>query len=152
VSVTDRISFELAVSALSQQERTLVELRARTGTLIAAAALVASFLGAEAIDRSGIDGWVSLALLAFAVSIVLSVYVLLPRDRLVFALDAPEAYQALNDVRTDEGEAYRRLSYWVHGFRAGNHRTLRRLDHVFGIASASLVLEVGFLAASLVLG
>jgi hypothetical protein len=36
-----------------------------------------------------------LALVAFGVSVVLSVYVLLPKEGLIFALDAPETYEGL---------------------------------------------------------
>jgi hypothetical protein len=38
---------------LTQQESSLNELRARTGTLIAAASIVTSFLGGAAIARDG---------------------------------------------------------------------------------------------------
>jgi len=68
-----------AALALSQQQETLTELRARTGTLLTAASLVASFLGGQALTRHGLSIWVIAALVAFGVSVVLSIYVLLPK-------------------------------------------------------------------------
>jgi hypothetical protein len=44
---------ELALRSLEHQERELSELRARTNTIIAASALIASFLGAAAIGAHG---------------------------------------------------------------------------------------------------
>lgn len=74
----------IAAQALGQQEQALTELRTRTGTLLTA-----------------------------GISVVLCIYVLLPKDGLIFALDAPEAYGALYDVRADDGEVDRRLAYWL---------------------------------------
>lgn len=45
------LAYTLSLRTLGQQEASLNELRDRTGTLLAAAALVASFLGATAIAR-----------------------------------------------------------------------------------------------------
>ena len=47
-----QLSYNAALRALDGQERGLEELRARTGTLLAAASLVASFLGAQTIQRT----------------------------------------------------------------------------------------------------
>ena len=46
------IVYELALRSLDQQERELAELRSRTNTVIAAAALIASFLGAATIREA----------------------------------------------------------------------------------------------------
>ncbi|MEO8687307.1 MAG: hypothetical protein ABI611_03680 [Solirubrobacteraceae bacterium] len=48
--------YELALRSLDQQERELGELRARMNTVIAAAAIIASLLGAASIDRDGLSG------------------------------------------------------------------------------------------------
>jgi hypothetical protein len=44
----ERLAFDLSLRALERQERVVEELRARTGTLLAAGALVASLLGIRA--------------------------------------------------------------------------------------------------------
>jgi len=74
MSVLEQTTYDLAVRALSQQEQGLVELRARTGTLLTAASLIASFLGAQPIARNGLSEWVVLALSAFCLSVALSIY------------------------------------------------------------------------------
>jgi hypothetical protein len=145
----EQAAHEIALRALSQQEQVLAELRARTGTLLTASSLIASFLGAQAIARDGLSVWIVLALVAFGISVILSIYVLLPKDGLIFALDAPETYEALFDVRGDEDEVNRRLAYWVQGFREQNQPTVVRLTTVFGIAGLALVVEIGLLAVGL---
>jgi hypothetical protein len=109
-------------------------------------------LGPQAIARSGLNVWIVLALVAFGVSVVLSICVLLPKEGLIFALDAPETYEALYDVRDDEEEFARRLAYWVQGFREGNHPTVQRLTSTFKLAGMALLFEIGLLAAGLAVG
>jgi hypothetical protein len=50
------LAYELSLRNLGQQEAALNELRARTRTVLTASAVVASFLGATAVARSG-HGW-----------------------------------------------------------------------------------------------
>ena len=81
---------ELALRALERQERELSELRARTNTIIAAAALIASFLGAAAIrEHGGLSAWSIVALAVLVIDGTLSLVVLWPR-RLGFGFDARE--------------------------------------------------------------
>lgn len=93
--------------------------------------------------------WIILALVAFGVSVVLCIYVLLPKDGLIFALDAPEAYRALYEFRDDDGEVDRRLAYWLQSFRETNHPTVERLTSAFELAGFALLTEIGFLALAL---
>jgi hypothetical protein len=139
----------IAAQALSQQEQALTELRARTGTLLTAASLIASFLGGQALAREGLNVWIVLALVAFGISVVLCIYVLLPKDGLIFALDAPETYGALYEIRNDEEEVDRRLAYWLQSFREENHPTVERLTRAFELAGFALLSEIGFLAVGL---
>jgi hypothetical protein len=139
----------IAAHALSQQEQALTELRTRTGTLLTAASLIASFLGGQALAREGLSIWIVLALVAFGVSVILCIYVLLPKERLIFALDAPETYGALYEVRDDEEELDRRLAYWLQSFREANHPTVSRLTSAFELAGFALLAEIAFLAVGL---
>jgi hypothetical protein len=152
MSVLEKTSYEIALRALDQQAQALAELRARTGTLLTAASLIASFLGAQAIAMSGFDGWSALALLSFCVSVALSIYVLLPRDGLIFALDASDAYEALREVSGDEAAIHRALTHGVQAFHERNDPTIERLNRAFGIAGSSLLLEIVLLAAVIVVG
>src|SRR4029453_10198508 len=105
----ERGAYEAAQRALDKQERLLEELRSRTGLLLAAASLAASFLGREAFARDPKRGLALAAVLAFLPAVGGSVYILLPkRNRFVFALVGAGLYEGLYAVRDDLAEVYRR--------------------------------------------
>ena len=114
--------------------------------------VVASFLGGQVLSREGLSIWIVLALIAFGGSIFSCIYVLLPKDDLVFALDGPEAYEALYDFRHDEAELDRRLAYWLRIFREANHQVLKRANKAFEFAGFALLAEIGCWVLGLVLG
>jgi hypothetical protein len=58
----EQLSYDLARGALAEQDRAIDELRARTGTLLAASSIVASFLGGRALDAHGFN-WESIVAL-----------------------------------------------------------------------------------------
>jgi hypothetical protein len=145
------VTYEIAVRALAQQEGLLGELRSRTGTLLTASSLVGSFLGAEAIASHGLNAWVDLAFGAFAASVVLGLFVLLPKEQLVFVLDGPEAYEQLYGQQEDEREVYRILTYWLEQFRGDNEGPIKSVARAFRFASLALVAEIVFLALALAL-
>jgi len=121
----EREAHRIAAQALGQQEQALTELRTRTGTLLTAASLIASFLGGQALARQGLSLWI------------------------VLALAAPETYDALYVIREDPGEVDRRLAYWLQAFREGNHPTVARLTKAFELAGFALLVEIAFLAVGL---
>jgi hypothetical protein len=145
----EQIAHDAAVRALEEQRVSLDELRGRTGPLLTAASVAASFLGAQAIAEHGLTIWVVLALTAFGASVLASLAVLLPRDGLVFALDAPVLYEQL--YGTSEEESYRRLAYWLQGYRSYNQDTIARMVRLFRGAVLALVVQVLFLALSFAL-
>jgi hypothetical protein len=53
----EEITYEAGRHALADQEALVSGIRQRTGTLLAAHALVASFLGATTIKAVGLDTW-----------------------------------------------------------------------------------------------
>lgn len=65
----ERLAYEAALRGLDNQERLLEELRARTGVLLAAASIAASFLGQEAFQAPEQRVLVWAALIAFVTSI-----------------------------------------------------------------------------------
>lgn len=141
----------LAAKALEQQERGLTELRTRTGVLLTTASLAASFLGGQVLAREASSVWVVLGLIASGVSIALCVYVLMPKAGLIFVLDGPEAYEALYEIRYNQEEVDRRLTYWLQSFRQSNHLTVKRLTNAFELAGLALLTEIAFLAVGLAL-
>src|SRR2546421_1104539 len=127
-SALAQLSCELSLRTLSQQESSLNELRARTGTLIAAASLVTSFLGGATIARNGLDAWSVIALIAFVASIALATWVLLPKEKLVFSVHGSALFE--DEIKADIfeiGETHRRLAYWLDGYHAANEPKLSEL-------------------------
>jgi hypothetical protein len=80
--------FQAARDALADQDSVVTGVRQRTGTLLAAHALVASFLGAAAVKAKGRHdfGWAALATLVLG--LVVSA-LLVSNWKLRFATDAP---------------------------------------------------------------
>jgi hypothetical protein len=151
-SALARLSYELSLRTLSQQEAALNELRARTGTLIAAASIVASFLGGTAISNHGLDAWGALALAAVVASIALAIGVLLPREHLIFSVHGSALFE--DEVRADVfdiGETYRRLAYWLDEFHAKNETKVSPLFTCYRSAIGLLLLEVLFWSLQLAL-
>lgn len=142
------ISYAASLRRLDKQEHLLDELRARTGLLLAAASLVASFLGRPALDAEPI-ALAALALVSFAVSIGSSLFVLMPKKNLVFAVIGSRVYEELYEFKDELHEAQRRLTYDLDRFWEANDRTLQRVLWAFRVAAWALAAEVGFLLAAL---
>ena len=87
----EEITYEAGRHALADQEALVSGIRQRTGTLLAAHALVASFLGAAVIRAHGLDafGWIALG--ALVLGLGAAAVLLAPWD-LKFAMDARELY------------------------------------------------------------
>jgi hypothetical protein len=144
----ERLAYEAAQRALDKQERLLEELRSRTGLLLAAASLAASFLGREAFGGDPKRGLAMLAVVAFLVAVGASVYVLLPkRNKFVFALVGAGLYEGLYAVRDDLAEVYRRLAYDLDRFWEGNDEELQKLLRSFRLAAGALAGEILVLIA-----
>lgn len=107
----ERLAYEAALRGLDKQERLLEELRTRTGVLLAASSLAASFLGQQAFKDPRPRTLALTAILAFTSLIAASVFILLPNRNLVFAAAGPALYEGLYELREDMPEVYRRLTY-----------------------------------------
>lgn len=141
----ERLAYEAALRGLDKQEELLRELRARTGILLAASSLAASFLGREALDQ--VDSLAlaivaTAALVAFAVSIGGSIYILLPKRDLYFSPSGSVLYEQLYEVRDDLAEVYRRLAYELDRGWDRNEQKLDRLFAAFRIAAIALATEI----------
>ena len=142
-----RLAYDAALRSLDKQEELLNELRARTGLLLAASSLAASFLGRPALDRA--NGYVVvLALVVFGISVVASVTVLLPKKDLVFSLSGPALFEGLYDLRDNMEEVFLRLAYDLHRFWTRNDGKIQRLLWWYRIAAGALVVEIVLLLAS----
>jgi hypothetical protein len=135
------IVYELALRSLDQQHRELSELRARTNTVIAAAALIASFLGAAAIrEHGGLSAWSVNALVVLAPTGSLSLYVLWPRE-LSFVFDARRTYAELYELLDNPAEAQLRVAYGARDRYRTNKRTIDTLELMFQAAVLTLGLQ-----------
>jgi hypothetical protein len=140
-----QLSYDAAVRALDLQERAVEQLRARTGTLLAASSLTTSFLGAQAIQRTGgLGTFGALALVSLTGSIGFCVYVLLPKSGLVFSLSAPTMYEGLFEFSDDEEEVRKRLVYWLEEYWQGNQRQIETLDRYYLGGAITLMLQLVF--------
>jgi hypothetical protein len=139
------LAYELSLRGLGQQEAVMNELRARTGTLIAASSIVTSFLGGAAIARHGLGVLGTLGLIAFAAAIGLATWVLLPRGKLIFALSGSKLIETEIEADVFEiGETHRRVTYWLDEFHARNEPKIVRLFLYYRLASVALMLEAIF--------
>ena len=146
--VYERLAYEAALRALDKQERLIDELRNRTGLLLAAASLAASFLGREAFAGHPKRGLAIFALVAFLLAVGASVYVLLPKTgKFVFAMVGAGLYEGLYELKDDLGEVYRRLAYDLDRFWDDNDVELQKLFSAFRLAAVGLSAEIVILIA-----
>lgn len=143
-----RLAYEASLRRLDKQEQSLGEIRARTGLILAASSLGASFLGRPAVDAEPVL-LVVLALLAFGVSVGASLYVLLPKKELAFAFIGSRAYEELFEFRDDMEEAHRRLAYQLDRFWDANDSAMQRLFWWFRVATGALAAEIAILLTAL---
>ena len=144
-----QLSFEASLRSLDKQERLLDELRARTGLLLAASSLAISFVGRPVFQDADTVVLV-LGLVAFAVSIAASVYVLVPKPaKFVFSLEGSAVYEQLYEFQDDLDEVYRRLTYDLDRFWEENDDVMARMLRWFQVAAAALAVEIILLLTSL---
>jgi hypothetical protein len=136
------LAYELSQRMLAQQEMRLDELRARTGTLLAASSVATSFLGPRAIDRNGVDTLALLALTAFAVSVIGSVSILILNPRLVFGVRGTRLFEEERARQESMADVHRRLGYWLELFFDQNQATVDRLFLVYQLAAVAVLAEV----------
>jgi hypothetical protein len=145
----EKLAYEAALRGLDKQEGMLEELRSRTGVLLAASSLAASFLGQQAFQDPSPRGLAIASLGAFVISIAASVFILLPKKELIFAEAGSGLYEGLYAVRNDMPEVYRRLAYDLDRFWESNDKKIRWLTRAYTVAAASIVIEILSLAALL---
>jgi hypothetical protein len=135
----ERLAYELSMDEVRRQEKALDELRARTGTLLTASSIVASFLGSSAVVRHGHVLLTVLGFAGFAVSIAASAYVLLPKQGLNFTLRGSVLLREEEDVPL--AEVHRRLASWLDGYYDTNQDTMERLYSAFRVATVAVLAE-----------
>jgi hypothetical protein len=137
----EELSYQLTADALAEQERALNALRARAGTVIAAASISGSFLGTK-LSHGSLDVWAILALLAFVLCLGTALWVLVPHE-LVFAFRG-DALLAVSDHEgvEDVTRAYRAAGIWVEPYLDVNRDKIASLSDWFTASYALLACEV----------
>ena len=152
VPTLEEITYEAGRSALADQESLVSGIRQRTGTLLAANAIVASFLGATTIRDQGLQflGWVAVTALVLALVVAA---ILLAPWRLKFAVDARELYDQLYQRAAEEADAetlgwLATAGYLYHDLRAENAASVTRMSQLSAALGALMVVQtLAWLAA-----
>ena len=152
VRTLEEITYEAGRSALADQESLVAGMRQRTGTLLAAHALVASFLGATAVRANGLHAWGWIALAALVVGLVAAAILLAPW-KLKFAIDARELYDELYEQASAEAQAdtlgwLAAAGYGYQVLRRKNAARVRRMARLSGALGVLMVVQtLAWLAA-----
>jgi hypothetical protein len=143
-SNVSELAYETAVASLRRQEEELNQLRQRTGMLLAAGSLVASFLGAETLGRQGTGAWTALAVIAFFLSAATCIYLLAPKSGLGFSVSGSQLYREFEGHGSNLDPVYVQLAEWLQGAWNDNQDKLDGMNRIFAFSSAMLVLEMFF--------
>jgi hypothetical protein len=148
VPTLEEIVFQAGRDALADQDGVVTGVRQRTGTLLAAHALVASFLGATTVKAKGLHGFSWAALVALLLGLVIAA-VLLSNWKLRFAVDAPDLYAELYDEATAEAENDTlgwlvSAAYGYHNLRRANAKRVRIMGVLLTLLGVLMVLQTVF--------
>jgi len=148
VATLEEIVFQAGRDALSDQDGVVAGIRQRTGTLLAAHALVASFLGATTVRAKGLHGFSWVALVALLLGLIIAA-VLLSNWKLRFAVDAPDLYAELYDEAADEADAGTlgwlvSAAYGYHNLRRANAKRVRIMGVLLTLLGVLMVLQTLF--------
>jgi hypothetical protein len=133
--ILSELAYDANLRALDKQEGLLEELRSRTGVLLGASSLATSFLGQRAFVGSAPVAPAIVAVAAFVLCVASSVYLLLPKESLVFSLVGRAVYERLYEFKDDPSEVYRRLAYDMEAFWIENDDKLQRLFKAYRVAA-----------------
>lgn len=144
----EEIVFQAGRDALADQDGVVNGVRQRTGTLLAAHALVASFLGATTVKAKGLHGFSWAALVALLLGLIIAA-VLLSNWKLRFAVDAPDLYAELYDEAAAEAENDTlgwlvSAAYGYHNLRRANAKRVRIMSVLLTLLAVLMVLQTVF--------
>ncbi len=144
------LTYDQAQKALDQQERQVIELRQRAGTLLGATALTASLFGAAALGRDAVGVPAVLAGIALAVTVLSGLFVLYTH-KLEFSSDARRLYDDLAPDRDDPDRLHLRLAFGARDTRVRNGRRVDQLTRCLAVATGALVIQIACWTWALVL-
>jgi len=141
----EEVAYDASVRSIERQYSALTNLRTRAGTLLAAAALVASFLGAEAIRSNAgsvSSGWVALGIAGLVAVLALVLAILWPQP-FTFRLSATVILEdhAGKDSPTPIPNLLSFLAKCQDGHHTKNQAVLKRMMLWMRLASIAVVVE-----------
>jgi hypothetical protein len=130
----EEIAYDMSRAALADQASLVADVRSRAATLVAAQALVASFLGDAATNGGPLDAWGWAAVGALLLGLLLATVIVAPLDA-TFSVDMRDVYQDLRTVAAREAEAetlnwLTTVSLLYQEQKLNNRRTFRRLNRL----------------------
>jgi len=138
-----RLAFDESVRALTLQSSVLDDLRARTGILLTAISLTATFVGSRALD-DGFSTWTEIAICLFLASAGFCLGILWPRGDWGFSLNASAVLDKY--VRERDSASLDRMLEEIADVNQTNWQTnaerLKWLFWCFRLAVLALVLQV----------
>jgi hypothetical protein len=145
VKALEEVAYEAGRAALADQESLVAGMRQRTGTLLAAHALVASFLGATTIREAGFEVWSWLAVGALLLGLVAAAILLAPW-KLKFAVDARDLYNNLYEEAAAESDAgtlgwLASAGYLFQDLREENAVRVRWMSRISGTLGGLMVIQ-----------
>jgi hypothetical protein len=137
----EQVGLSLTTQGLAEQERALSGLRTCAGTVLAAASVAGSVLGARA-SHVPLDAWDILAMLAFVCCLGSAIWVLMPHE-LVFAFRG-DLLVAASDLGEplDVRDVYRATGRWIEPHLPANRRKIRWLSKWLTASCVLLAVEV----------
>ncbi len=141
----EQITYDTGRSALSDQEALVARIQQRTGTLLAAHALVALFLGSATLRAQGPSIFTWLAVTALVAGLIVAAVVLAPWP-LRFALDVRDLYEIVRSRNADRADASSAGWLTAVGFahqelHNANDPAVRRMSLLSGALAVLMVLQ-----------
>jgi hypothetical protein len=141
-STLDRLALEEARRAVDGQAAALNELRTRAGMLTASASVIVSFLGAQALTRSGWSPLSLTAIVAFLATLGLTAHIAWPRSSWRFRVDPTVLLADFDgEARPDGLTVERHVAESLHRGAVANQDKLETLYISFRLALATIGLQ-----------
>jgi len=137
----EAIISELARHALADQAQIVSEMRAGAGILLAAGSLIASFLGSESLSRGGLTLIAWLAIAAFVMSMLATLYVLLPKPSLRFSVSSTDVQPTLPEAPAPH-EVHASVARLGAALYGRNAPVVWRAQIVYVVAVVAVVAQV----------
>jgi hypothetical protein len=152
----EQIAYDAGRRALADQESFVAGIRQRTGTIVAAHALVASFLGGATLQNRGLSTLCWIALTALLSGLVVAA-VLLGPWRLRFAVDARKIYdrlyaQAAAEARTGTLMWLAEAGFVHQSLHEENAARVRRMSWLSGALATLMVCQTLAWLTALLIG